>query len=273
MDHSGRHTGLQENIMKDNHLIRLFTDRMYYPRLKLLENYGNPVLIWNMGKVASTSIARSLWRQIGRYNVLTTHFMNQAEHSRSRLLYEVLIKGSCKPLPIIALTREPIGKNISSFFQNFERNVGAPFEHYENRVSELCEFFIHRFDKHDTIINWFDQNIKEYIGLDVYDHQFDPSKGYCIIEHGRFKVLVLRSEESDKIKEAAVKELLGLTEFRLENENVGADKPYSDLYREFQAALNLPDSYLDSMLNCRYTRHFYSASEIEQINSKWRKLR
>ena len=259
--------------MENNNLTKYFTNRLYYPRLILLEKYGNPVLIWNMGKVASTSIARSLWRHVGRYNVLTTHFMNHTGYPRSQLLYELLIKGSSKPLPIITLTREPIGKNISSFFQNFEQNVGAPFEQYESRVNELCEIFIRRFDEDDVSINWFDKHLKQYIGLDVYDHRFDPSEGYCIIEQGRFKVLVLRSEESDKTKEAAVKDLLGLTEFKLENENVGATKPYSNLYRKFQSTLDLPDSYLDRMLNSRYTQHFYSAGEIEHIRNKWRESR
>ena len=254
-----------------NNLIpeKYFMSRFYYPRLRLINAFGRPVLIWNMGKVASTSIARSLWRHIGRYNVLTTHFMNRDGYARSQLLYEVLIKNSNKSLPIITLTREPISKNISSFFQNFEINVGVAPQSYKGSAQELCDHFLHEFDKHEVTTNWFDDNIKRFIGLDVYQHPFDPEKGYSIIEHGRFSLLVLRSEESDSTKSDAVKTLLKLDTFSLENENIGANKPYSTLYSEFKKQLQLPQTYLDTMLDSKYTRHFYSPEEIGKIKDRW----
>jgi len=197
--------------------------------------------------------------------------MNKSGHPRSQLLYEVFIKDSSKPLPIIALTREPIGKNISSFFQNLTQNIGVPFERYENRIHELCDYFISQFDQHDDPIKWFSNNLERYIDLDVYDHRFDLAKGYSIIENNRFKVLILRSEESNETKQTAVKDLLELPEFKIDNENVGENKPYANLYREFQSTLILPASYVERMLNSRYTQHFYSADEIEFIRNKWRR--
>jgi len=252
---------------KSQHLIQI----LYYYRLKYFQYFGKPVLIWNMGKVASTSIARSLWRHIGRHNVLTTHFLNRDGHFRSKLLYDHLFINSTKPLTIISLTREPIGKNISSFFQNFEQNVGTPFEQYNSNIEQLCDTFLNHNGKHDPTINWFDDNLLQHIGLNVYDYPFDPSKGYCIIEHDRYRILILRSEENDSTKEKAIKELLCLSDFHIKNENVGSLKPYSKLYKKFQKALDLPESYLNKMLTSRYTQHFYSASEIEKIRTKWHK--
>lgn len=240
-------------------------------RLKYLLYFGRPVLIWNMGKVASTSVARSLWGYVGRRNVIATHFLNKDGNYRSKALYNELFANSEKPISIIALTREPVGKNISSFFQNFETNVGIPAEKYDLHINDLCDYFFNNFNKHDTTINWFDDNFKNYLGIDVYSYPFDPVQGYSIIDHGRYDILLLRSEATNDVKEKAIKELLGLDEFTLTNENVGSEKPYSRLYNEFQQAVHIPQSYLDRMLNSRYTQHFYDIEEINRIRASWQK--
>ena len=74
---------------------------IYKLRLHWIKRFGSPVLIWNMGKVASTSIARSLWKPLGRHNVLTTHFMDNPAHPRSVALHQILLKTGGAPPPVL----------------------------------------------------------------------------------------------------------------------------------------------------------------------------
>ena len=128
--------------------MKLFsTEQVYKLRLKYLRHFGQPILIWNMGKVASTSIAKSLWQTQGRSNILTTHFMNDIKHKRSVHIYNNLIKNYGRKLPIITLTRSPIERNISSFFQNFQRNTGYDPSGSSFSTHELIDIFNNKFDK------------------------------------------------------------------------------------------------------------------------------
>ena len=248
----------------------LSSNLAYSLRVKSIKHVGQPILIWNMGKVASTSIAHSLWKTHGRRNILTTHFMNDPAHPRSEVIYREIVKGDGKLLPIITLTREPVSKNMSSFFQNFNRNTGSSFQDSKLSAEQLRDVFLNRFDKHDVTLSWFDENFQKFTGFNIYEQEFQKNKGYGIYEHGRFRFLFIRSEETNATKERAVKEFLSLSDFKLEDSNVGSKKEYAQVYREFKEGLVLSDDYLSRQLDSRYARHFYTEAEIEKVRQSWR---
>jgi len=245
-------------------------DRLVYPlRLRYVYRFARPVLIWNIGKVASTSVARSLQDPMGKAAVLTTHFIDADRSKRSAAIKSCLIAPRKRPLDIITLTREPVGRAVSSFFQNFEANTGISPEAFDGDSSELLRLYLSNNQSHYRSLDWFDNNLKTHIDVDVYSSDFDRNKEYSVIEAGDYRVLLLRSEAQDNVKEFAVREFLGLKKFSLINENVGEQKSYSDLYRQFVDEVKLPSAHVEKMLESKYARHFYGEAEIEEVRRRW----
>ncbi len=70
-------------------------------------------------------------------------------------------------------------------------------------------------------------------------------------------------------KQDAISEFMNLPDFQLIRANVGEAKDYSETYKDFKDKIQMPHSYLETMLNSKYSRHFYTDSEIDAIWSKW----
>ena len=242
-----------------------------------------PVIVYQMGKVGSRSITDSL-KSCGVHPVFHIHRMNPNNIKRVKDEYLkkgrnplnerlgiILYKNICRKrrkAKFITMVREPVSRNFSAFFQNFHRFTGLSFKQSELDIEELIQIFISEY-MHDVPLDWFDIEIKNTLGINVYDFQFPKEKGHLVIQKGNFELLVLKLEISDKEKRDAISEFMTLTDFQLIRANVGEDKDYSKTYRNFKNKIRMPPSYLEKMLNSKYARHFYSDNEIDTIWSKW----
>ncbi len=225
-----------------------------------------PVYVYQMGKVASTSVYKSLKKYYDG-EVYHGHTFESTHYKAGvRALYQYFRQdqGSIK---IISLVREPIGRNISSFFHNFKRSTGVEFEDHTFSMEELKDIFLSDFPHH-VPLEWFDEHIKEHFDIDVYEYPF-PSLGHITMKKGNIELLLMKHDLKDSIKEEVIKEFMSLGEFAISNENVGAEKNYSDTYKQFKK-LSLPNWYFEQMQTSKYMRHFYSEEEIEKIKRKWK---
>ena len=186
-----------------------------------------------------------------------------------------------KNAKIVTLVREPVSRNVSAFFDLLEvNNAGSGERHtvksgygFEVVVDaknpqELEALFLEKFD-HETPLVFFDREFKGELGIDVFSGEFPTSKGYQIIENEKAQVLLLRLEDLNKCGPGAFKEFLDIDGFSIVKANVGNEKPYNNIYRNFLNTAVLPQSYLDEMYNSKYTRHFYSSKEISRFRAKW----
>lgn len=80
---------------------------------------------------------------------------------------------------------------------------------------------------------------------------------------------MVRVEDLTDCGEAAIREFLGLESFALVNANIGREKPYYDLYAEFERTVTLPSSYLARMFGSTFARHFYTDEEIDGFKRRW----
>lgn len=242
---------------------------LFEPKVQLQLKLNQPVFIWTMGKVGSTSIAKAL-NQVKGLAVFTTHFMDDPAHPRSQVIYKHLIAPKI-PLKIISLVRDPIGKNVSSFFQNYEKNTGRPYAEEDFSLEELNDLFFNQYQHHDSPLTWFDHYINRYTGIDVYSQPFSPEEKVCTLSHENFELLVMRIDLDDDQKARQVESFLGLgpDSFSITSRNVGASKDYSKTYDKFKQHIQFPVGYLDKMRNSQYFQHFYSASEIENTIQRW----
>ena len=224
-----------------------------------------PVFVYQMGKVASSSIYYSIKQQY-KGLVFHSHSFGKKENSDEiKALFDYYQKK--RPIiNIISLTREPISRNISAFFQNFKRDVGVEFSGSKLSVDELQGIFLKKYD-HDIPIRWFDDNIKKNFGIDVYNFDF-PNENHQFITKGNVNLLLMKHNLDDNIKQNLLTEYLKIADFELTNKNIGSQKEYSKAYNDF-SNLKFSEDYLNRMLNNKYTIHFYK-NELKDIQSKWR---
>jgi len=128
---------------------------------------ATPVFIYQMGKVASSSIFSSLQNQYPGAVGHAHHIGSDNWHSEE--LHNWAKSG--KQLKIISPIREPIGRNISAFFQCFDVLTNEPFDPSKYTTVELFDLFIEKQD-HDVPLNWIDDNIKKYFNIDVNSKEF-----------------------------------------------------------------------------------------------------
>lgn len=224
-----------------------------------------PVFVYQMGKVASSSIYTSLNRQYKGACIHAHSFSVSHENAAVRDLYEAF-KHENLQIKVISLVREPISRNISAFFENFERDTGFKYQDNPYSIEELLNVFIENY-KHDIPLTWFDRNIKLNFGIDVYDVPF-PDEGFITTKNKNIDFLLMRHDLKDNQKEKIISSFVGVKNFRLGNVNIGGKKGYSSTYNKFKT-LSIPEDYIDSMLDSKYVKHFFS-NNIEIIKNKWK---
>ena len=252
-------------LKRVRHNGRLFGAYLQIPFFsKRLERHI-PVLVYQMGKVGSSSVYYSLKRNCPGV-VLHTHVLSHDhENPLIRRLYDwVVVKRN--PLFIVSLTREPIIKNVSGFFHNYERYTGRAYRS-DVSLEELKTAFLSNY-VHDNVLNWFDDHIQANFEIDVFAAPF-PDCGIERYSRDGIKLLVMRSELPDNQKEQAIGELLGLNRFKLRNRNIGAKKYYAEVYLEFRKKVKLPLDYINRMAQSKFYRHFYSPESIEAEVKSW----
>lgn len=246
---------------------RIISSTKAYWNLNTCTN--TPIIIYQMGKVGSSSIRHSL-ELSGVCPVFHTHSIgpSHGETFVSRMLHNNIIAKN-KEAKFISLVREPISRNISAFFENFKRDTGISYEQSDLTIPELTQLFLKGYD-HSIPLEWFDKNIKNNLGIDVYNYPV-KEKGTLTIQNNCFELLVIKSEIDNQVKQKCIADFLNLENFKIVNVNEGTKKKYSKIYRSFLKDADLPRSYIEEMCLSKYFKHFYSDNEIKDVMSKWTK--
>ena len=243
----------------------------------------DPVLIFTMAKVGSSSVYHSLKHQsdIPCFHI---HSLDKKEEARAKaickekgvypgsrspvfILHEKLLEKQ-RPYKVISLFRNPIERNLSAFFEAFEIYMGIPAHLFKGTLQEIEEVFYEKLD-HSYCQDWFDHHLKEGIGVDVYASAFAKAKGYTILKGDQTDVLILKSNLDDALKASLVGTFCGIENFTIKNVNVTDAKKEAQLYTDFKSHIRFPKSYLDSQLESKYMNHFFTEAEKEKLYEKW----
>ncbi|WP_181346896.1 putative capsular polysaccharide synthesis family protein [Thalassobacillus sp. CUG 92003] len=265
--------------------------------MRLPKEFKNSVLIYQMGKVGSTSIETYLNQN--EYNVFHSHsFRNPIMYDQfkglksvrgffplhKRLKYkmitnlyskQMLLKMNNK-LKIISLVREPISRNISIFFQGLHFPIYDMNRMYNNRFNNntskdmLKRMFLNHFN-HEYGINWFDYEFKKVFSVDVYQYPFDQEKGYTIINTDKLEILLLQMEKMGDLKEE-IASFLEIDDFNFVRVNDGSQKWYAEAYSYFKETFVPSENYVNKLYNSKFMNHFYSGEDIRKFKQKWMKF-
>lgn len=268
---------------------RLRTAYKYNRRNK---KYGiqDPILVYQMGKVGSSSVYASLSALDLDVPVYQIHFLNNLDTYRNwvrdnlhnnpadltmfQLSEQIRQEVDASPnrhWNIISLVRQPVPRGISGLFQN----IGAAFPQAREKIArneltaqDVADYFVNEY--FDGVpLKWFDEQVKPLFGIDVYATEFPTARGYQLYEQGNVRMLVIRLEDLNRVAAEAMHDFLCLPEFTLINKNVGEEKKYAALYKEFLQVLKLTPESLVRWHDCQYARHFYTEQELAASVARW----
>jgi len=246
------------------------------------------VFIWQMGKVGSSALAESI-EKLDVYSVFHFHHTNADTIQKvvrakgdagveipkdlrlSQMLLDIMsaIKSQKNDkIFVISAVRDPIARNISAFFQNL--NIFAPDVDFSSGrdAQKVREIFMATYS-HGIPTGWFDREILHTAGIDIYETPFDHDEGALRMSEAPFELLVLRAEDADSKKSAALNELLGRTDIVLEKHNVSRRKKYANLYSAFMDGLAFDTDFLSAQYDTPFCRHFYTDDELTSFQKQW----
>ena len=175
---------------------------------------------------------------------------------------------------VITCVRDPVATLISHVFQNPSIHRPELMEGESLDEEKVIEYILARvrdFDsERDVITNWFDFQFREALGIDVYESEFDPDKGYAILEEHGLRVGVIAVEKMDEGLGTMISEMgCGKSGMEISSENTRERQSEGGLYRRILDRIDFPRSSLDRIYGTRYARHFYSPDQIAGFVARW----
>lgn len=249
-----------------------------------------PVVVYQNGKVASSTIKSSLWHAgIKNAHIHRFFFLNdmvgklilgeeEIEFIKSSNIfrfkeYVKYIKDGMKHKKIITMVRDPIAVNLSTVFQWIGRgNADKYFSDQLRKGATFSEAVVELMLRiKNRLFDWFNEELKEMYGIDVFDYPFDREKGYVIISENTVEILLLKTEKLSQMA-GVIGNFIDNDQFELFNENVGNEKEYSHIYKRMKEKLELPKDYIEYYYkNNLYMDHFYTKEEQNKFLLKWMK--
>lgn len=255
-----------------------------------LEKKRQPVWLYQMGKVGSKTVYESLKSSAPDLYVEHIHMMNdldkieqlvrstreqptgtlwQISYGREMRKRKERFYGTHR---VISLVREPVGRNVSAFFQNIEEIIPDIFVKAENGTldfDDLSNRFYADSATHDAPAYWFQNQMEPVFNVNVYQYPFPWEKGYQIIRQRNLQLLIIRVEDLNRVLPEALQEFLGINPVIIDQSNIGETKDYADIYKNFKQKNLVTTDYVNKHYSTVYANHFYSPEEIESFRKKW----
>lgn len=252
----------------------------------------SPVLIYQNGKVGSLTISQSLKKiDIGNAHIHRFFFKNDVvgelllgkeyeEFIRESNFFKIksteyvkFIKDKIKEKKIITVVRDPVAVDLSTVFQWIGSGESDAF--FSKRLKQGISFVQVVSDLmikiQNRMFDWFDEELREISGINIFDHPFDKKRGYSIISENGVEILVLKVEKLEEITNI-IGRFVGCDQLELFDANKGESKAYSHIYQAVKNNIVLPEEYVTHYYkNNSYMDHFYSSEERKSFWMKWMK--
>ena len=255
-----------------------------------------PVLVYQMGKVASSTVCASLKASGLRNSVLHLHFLSRdlpnhiETHKRagihnipyhlmlSKAVREILLRSEDRLCKVITLVRDPIAFVVSDIFQN-PKFAKENIERTDGTISveKVNDYLRRELSEPDAIgypDGWFDRELKRVFGIDVFAEPFPKDLGFEVYKGKRVEVLLLRVEDLSSKGAEAISRFLGIRRpIDLKQCNVRNSSNDSRQYESLLNTFSIDESMCRAIYSCRLVKHFYSEEMIDLFVSRWTKAR
>ena len=267
-----------------------------------------PMVIYTNGKVGSSTIYKSIEKNTN-HPVFHIHHLNKnylsgyekfvkenyfRKPERGNYLWQSLLWRPLflrknllykKPLKFIIVWRDPIAKNISTFFEWIKFREDDNFFYFHSHqyemqfdiktpkddLSLLIEHFLKYFPHH-IHENWLEIEQNEVLNIPFLQYDFDKETNYQIIKNELNEVLTLKLEHfKNENYPKIIGDFCGMQDFKYENANVTKDKPKNKPYELFLEQIRIPSKLLNQIYCSDFMNHFYNDWEIDGFINKWTK--
>ena len=265
----------------------------YKNKIDNIENENIKVILYTMGKVGTQSIEKSLNKIYGQ-EIMITHSMERFKYPWLKPEINKKVptgmavdyfrqgtenfeqkKASGEKIKVISVVREPIARNMSAMFFMLPVLLGASSDvpnvkKSENAISEYFEEMFYSMIDEDFVLNWYDNEIKKHLEIDIFEYDFDKEKGYLIAEKDNISLLLMRLDKLSGLTDV-IGNFIEKDDFELLSHNVSDDFWYNDIYKEFKSKFKPAKEYIDKMYNSKFMKYFYSEEEIKGYYDKYMK--
>ncbi len=250
---------------------------------------SDAVWILQPGKTASSSLEARFRKS--RIPFIRGHYLEYLPvvmGETFRETWERQFRSRNKPLKIITAVREPLARDYSAFWQAYtqggEYAMLMPIltNDFQRMYDRFLECILHGSDYTKELLGlsmphiwreefqWFDEQLKKYLDIDVYQHPFDRERGYTIIKKDSVELFLFKVERMDKVLDE-ISAFVGTDNLPAVDENRADEKWYSLAYAQFQKEVRLPGEYVDHYYKGNgKVDHFYTQEEKVKFLNKWR---
>ena len=237
-----------------------------------LQSMPHPVLAYGDAKVGTTTIYASL--QHAGIPTLTLHSIRGDKIVQT-------IKDFGEPIKVISGVRDPIAKDLSHTFMFLASAKYRPLkgglaqcieERYSFNWNILKYYFEYKPNPYGPVFGWFDSELKDNFGLDIFQESFDRERGFSIYRNDYVEAFVYKLERLNDL-EGELKSFLGRENFVITNANEASEKDIKYLYAGARERLRPSDNYIDFYyLDNERMDFFYTPEEKAAFEKKWRRL-
>lgn len=279
-----------KNRWIDHSLRRYFAYRKVE---QLVKDKADPILVYQMGKVGSSTIHNTLVSHGLGARTFHIHFLSAdiAIHKKFLKKHNILpyheyiyfgevfrkhiLKNNFRNIKVISLVREPIGLIVSNLFEN-SYQVKEILDDEGNIIVEKAKEYLDRELKKDDIFRffdeWFDREIKAVFDLDVFSRPFDKDLGFHMYPVRNGELLIMRTDVISDRGPALLKEFLGLEEMPvIQKTNVREMSSEAASYKELTDQLSIKEEVCRRIYQRPLARHFFTDEMIEGYINSWAK--
>ncbi len=276
------------------HLLRAakysFGERLWLYRQQ--QNRQPAILVYQMGKVGSRTVYMTLRSLELPHPIYHVHWLSpagiRAEEDRyraagakierhlreSQSLRWQLDRQPDRQWWIVTLVRDPVARRISELFEQIrlyypELTLSDGGVHVEGVLARMEAAFTNYAERTDKCHVWFESELKQVFGIDIFDHPFDREAGYGLVELGRVQLLALRLEDLDRNTDRIGSFVGHPAPLSLVKANVAENKSYAAAYQTVTTTFKLPASLCRTIYDSRYARHFYSPEMRAALARRW----
>ena len=233
--------------------------------------FPHAILVYQPGKVGS----KTVWQTLREERIDAVHVHSLLPETGVEVMDKMLTTFSdtfkVRGGRIITLVREPIARALSQFMQYFDTFIMLEDIEDQDIATRASNWMREELLDTNQEFMWFDREIKEVTGIDIFQYPFDKERGYAWIKEGNIEILVLKMEKLNE-NTAVIGEFVGKPNLELRNSNVGDGKHYNYIYKELKEKIRIPASLLDSQFKDNWQLdHFYSEEEKKRFREKWSK--
>lgn len=266
----------------NNSLKQYFSKAYHFVKRQFHTKFGannDLFLIYTLSKVGSSSVYYSLKQKFPYKDIQHVHFLGATWLNKLKTDHKVfknnlknadrvfdLLNKKHWNIKIIALTRDPIARDVSGMFQTWQHVFDV-----EDITQVSAEQIISHLTATDFSYsqNWFETDFLEFTGLDVFKEGFDTHKGYQIYHTHKASILILQLEQLNTVYNEAMNAFIGKGSYVLQEENITSSRASGELHKNVKTLLKLPLERIDNIYASDYVTTFYNASQIVHFKKKW----